>query len=113
MQDPINIEKIAELGNVSTATVYRWIKHPRFPKPAKVPRTADRGPATVKCWDRQQVINWMVSESKIHEVNAEETTPEELESRLTELEEESNHMAYMIGGIAVLVVALALFRYFG
>jgi len=110
MQNPINIEKIAELGNVSTATAYRWIKHPRFPKPAKVPRTADHGPATIKCWERQEVVNWMASENKIPPY---ESRLAKVEERMTVSEDEVKYRTYMIAIVLTLTASLALFRFFG
>lgn len=109
MQNPINIEKIAELGNVSTATAYRWIKHPRFPKPAKVPRTANYGPTNIKCWEQQDVVNWMASENKIPAPNSRTAN---LEARLKEIEEDSNYISVMVGVVTALAVALAIFRYY-
>lgn len=60
MKDFINIEEVCAIAKVSKPTVYRRVKLGTFPKPKKVPRTANRGPKTVNQWDRAEVIGWLL-----------------------------------------------------
>ena len=60
MKDLLTLDEVAKIANVSKPTIYRRLKHTDFPKPVKVPRTADRGPKTINRWERGQVMGWLM-----------------------------------------------------
>lgn len=58
MKNPISIDQVVEIANISKPTVYRKVKNGEFPQPNKVARTADRGPKKINRWEHDDVIAW-------------------------------------------------------
>jgi predicted DNA-binding transcriptional regulator AlpA len=64
MKNPITIDKVVELANISKPTVYRKVKTGDFPKPKKVPRPTNRGPEKVNRWEEDDVMKWAINNGK-------------------------------------------------
>lgn len=105
MQQHINVEQIAELGGVSRATAYRWIKQKDFPKAQFVPRTADRGPAKIKGWKREEVLQWLGHEEQ-------PTAHETVADSSPEVFEENDRPLLAVALIIVIGLAIAGSGYF-
>tara|TARA_R110000772_G_scaffold40153_1_gene94084 strand:+ start:721 stop:1098 length:378 start_codon:yes stop_codon:yes gene_type:complete len=60
MKKLITIDEVCEIARMSKPTIYRKIKSGDFPKPIKVPTTANRGPKLVNRWDEKIICDHML-----------------------------------------------------
>ena len=60
MKNLITIDEVCRIANCSRPTIYRRIKTAGFPKPKKVPATAELGPRTINRWDHAEVMGWLL-----------------------------------------------------
>ena len=59
MEKNLTLDEVCRISNCSRPTIYRRIKTTGFPKPKKVPATAERGPRSVHRWDHAEVMKWL------------------------------------------------------
>ena len=64
MKNPLTIDEVVEIANISKPTVYRKVKNGDFPQPNKVPRPTNRGPERVNRWEHDDVDAWAIENGK-------------------------------------------------
>ena len=64
MKNPLTIDEVVEIVNISKPTVYRKVKKGDFPQPNKVPRPTNRGPERVNRWEHDDVVAWAIENGK-------------------------------------------------
>ena len=64
MKNPLTIDEVVEIANISKPTVYRKVKNGDFPQPNKVPRPTNRGPEKVNRWEHDDVVAWAIENGK-------------------------------------------------
>ena len=61
----INAEALATRLQISTPTLYRWVKKKKFPAGEQVDRSGMAGPRTTTLWDIRTVDQWAIDNNVI------------------------------------------------
>ena len=78
----ITAEDVAARLQVSTTTLYRWIRKKNFPAGEKVNRTGMPGPRTTSLWDIRIVDQWAIDNDVL--IRTDPTLPDRDYFKLTD-----------------------------